>query len=97
MNVEIAKNNTAKDQLYKQLSYLLRSSLGSILNIWLHIDIKRIEYMNHSPIGLLLEKIDILVPLRRPLSYFSKAAFVTNLKAEVKAPDAATPAEKDCT
>lgn len=52
--------------------------------------------MNHSPIGLLIEKIDILVPLRRPLSYFSKAAFVTNLKAEVKAPAAAKPARKDC-
>lgn len=39
---------------------------------------------------------DILAPLRRPSCEFSKAAFVTNLNAEVIAPDAANPAKKDC-
>jgi hypothetical protein len=37
----------------------------------------------------------ILAPLRRPSCEFSKAAFVTNLNAEVIAPDAANPAKKD--
>lgn len=39
---------------------------------------------------------NILVPLRRPSLDFSKAAFVISLKAEVKAPEAAKPARKDC-
>lgn len=38
----------------------------------------------------------VLAPLRRPFSELSKAAFVMNLKAEVKAPDAAKPTKKDC-
>lgn len=39
---------------------------------------------------------NILTPLRRPLADFSKAALVMSLKAEVRAPDAAKPARKDC-
>jgi len=40
-------------------------------------------------------KNNLLVPLQRPFLYFSNAALVTSLKADVKAPDAAIPAKKD--
>lgn len=43
-----------------------------------------------------LNRIDILVPLRRPSWTFSNAAFVINLNPEVRAPEAANPAMKDC-
>lgn len=39
--------------------------------------------------------MNIQAPLRRPSLELSNAAFVINLKAEVKAPDAAKPARKD--
>ena len=37
-----------------------------------------------------------LVPFRKPLEDLSKTALVISLKHEVKAPDAAKPAKKDC-
>jgi len=43
-----------------------------------------------------LKKIYIQAPLRRPLSDFSNAAFVSSLKTEVRVPAAAQPARKDC-
>lgn len=39
---------------------------------------------------------DLLTPFLRPLSVLSKAALVTSLKPEVKAPEAAKPAKNDC-
>lgn len=44
-----------------------------------------------------LGELNVLAPFRRPSLEFSKAAFVINLKAEVRAPDAAKPARKDWT
>lgn len=44
----------------------------------------------------LLNKIYIQAPLRRPLSDFSNAAFVSSLKTAVRVPAAAQPARKDC-
>jgi len=44
----------------------------------------------------LLKESDILTPLRGPFLDLSNAAFVTNLRPEVRAPDAANPAKKDC-
>jgi hypothetical protein len=38
---------------------------------------------------------DLLAPMRRPSFELSKAALVTNLKADVRTPDAAKPAMKD--
>jgi hypothetical protein len=49
---------------------------------------------NESRIGQ--RKCDLLTPFRRPFLDFSNTAFVSSLKAEVKAPDAANPAKKDC-
>lgn len=43
-----------------------------------------------------MNRIYILVPLRRPLWKSSKAAFVISLNPEVRAPEAANPAIKDC-
>jgi len=45
---------------------------------------------------LSIEELNLLAPLRRPSGEFSNAAFVINLKADVRAPDAAEPARKDC-
>jgi hypothetical protein len=38
---------------------------------------------------------DVLAPFRRPFCESSNAAFVINLKADVRTPDAARPAKKD--
>lgn len=46
-------------------------------------------------LSITYENLHLLAPLRRPSLEFSNAAFVINLKAEVKAPDAAKPARKD--
>lgn len=43
-----------------------------------------------------MSKSDILAPIRSPLSDFSKATLVRSLKPDVRAPEAAKPARKDC-
>ena len=46
--------------------------------------------------SVFLLNFHIQVPLRRPWLVLSKAALVTSLKPEVKTPEAAKPAMKDC-
>ena len=56
----------------------------------------RIGLNQNTKHHLSVKKIHILAPLRRPLSDFSKAAFVSSLKTDVRVPAAAKPARKDC-
>jgi len=44
---------------------------------------------------LSIRVLNLLAPLRSPSSEFSNIAFVINLKADVRAPDAAAPPRKD--
>jgi len=45
---------------------------------------------------LIMSVLNLLAPLRRPSLEFSNIAFVINLKTDVSAPEAASPARKDC-
>ena len=45
---------------------------------------------------LSIRVLNLLAPLRRPSLEFSNIAFVINLKTDVSAPEAASPARKDC-
>lgn len=49
-----------------------------------------------SKTDLYVRKSNIQAPFRSPLSDFSKAILVRNLKPEARSPEAAEPARKDC-
>lgn len=80
------------------MSHLLRENLRSfkILVQWNLSFHSREIVKKKIKLSISKKRSNILAPLRRPLWDFSKAAFVTSLKAEARAPDAARPAKKDC-